>query len=148
LAREAILRDNPEFRKARRRREAYGKFIPEGQVEDYVEYYEIPPKSSDEWYVNHSNETYYEDDWFLQEHPEFYDIMTNAEIMGDDVWSERDFSKVPTKEVHKKYKRYVDMGIGKPRLWFRCHNEDLDDWLHDAKGLKRAFGTDRCLFNE
>jgi len=148
LAREAILRDNPEFRKARRRREAYGKFIPEERVEDYVEYYEIPPKSSDDWYDRNTSEVYYEDDWFLMEHPEFYAIMIDPEIMGEDAWQPRNFEGVPTRDVFKKYKRYKDMESVKSRLWYRCHNEELDDWLVDVKGLVPAYGTDRCLFNQ
>jgi len=150
ITREAILRDNPEFRKARRRREAYGRYIPADQVEDYVGYYEIPPKSSDDWYVNHPNESYYEDDWYLMEHPEFYKVMIDPAILGDDAWNpdNRNFPDVPTRDVYKKYRRYVEMETPKSRLWFRCQNEDLDDWLHDAKGLKRAYGTDRCNFNQ
>ncbi len=148
LVREALLNDNPEFRKARRRREAYGKFIPEAQIEDYVDYYEIPPKSSDEWYATYSNVPYYEDDWFLMEHPEFYKIMIDPEIMGEAAWQPRDFSKVPTREVFKQYRKYLGLETPKARLWYRCSNKDLDDWLHTAKGLKRAYGTDRCLFNQ
>ena len=61
--RASYLAANTDYRKARRKREAYQKDIPEKYIENYVEYYELPEKGySQEYYLfNHLN--YYRDVW-------------------------------------------------------------------------------------
>ena len=108
--------------------------MPDNVLDDYVDYYEVPPKSSDPWYIDNPGESYYGDDWFLMEHPELYQAMIDPEIMGDNVWQPRDFSKVPTKEVFKLYRIYKGLPLGQPRLDYRAKHPELDEWLVLAKG--------------
>jgi len=122
--REQILKDNPDFARARREREAYGLFLPEDLVEDYADWYEIE-KAED---VDYSA-GWYEDDWFLMEREDFYNKMVELGI-----WQPKDFSKVPTHKVYTLYKTYLGLPTGKPRNDFRAKNPDLDDWLVKAKG--------------
>ena len=128
-AREKILDQYPEFAKARLRRMAYGKFIPETYVEDFVGYYGIlalgKPDIEEEWY---------EDDWFLMEHPEFHQTMVDLEL-----WDERDFGKVPTREVYSLMIQYGDLekgtSYGSPRFAFRHTHQALEDYFVDILGM-------------
>jgi len=104
VARGKILADNPDFASDRRRREAYGKFVPEKHIETYVSYFEVPGKPDD----YPKNVSYYEDDWFLMEHEDFYKIVYLG-IMGN---KERDFSEVPTRKILNKYLTYLDKNEG------------------------------------
>ncbi|GAJ01004.1 unnamed protein product, partial [marine sediment metagenome] len=123
-AREKILTANPEFAFDRRRREAYGNFVPEHLVDTYAEWFTTKPqKSDDPWFDEHPTQTYYGDDWWLMERMEFYDTMV---AMG--LWEERDFSKVPTKAVFALYKTYVGIPQGAPQLNYRARFPELDAW--------------------
>jgi len=117
--REAFLEANSEYADDRRRKDAYGYEFPDNLIETYVEYYKIDLKG-------------YADDWFLMEHPEFYNKMLELEI-----WTkEKDFSKVPTKEVYALYQTYQGLPTGQPRVDFRARYPKLDDWLVLAFGYK------------
>ncbi|MBA7697318.1 hypothetical protein ES703_105983 [subsurface metagenome] len=106
--RAQLLTGNPQYRRDRRRREAVVIGFPEDLLDDYVGYYEIPPKSEVSWYKDYPSVPYYEDDWFLMEHPDFYRAMISEEVMGDEAWEPRDFSKVPSREVFREsnYNRF------------------------------------------
>ncbi|MFP3897917.1 MAG: hypothetical protein ACLFVD_01175 [Dehalococcoidia bacterium] len=121
--REQILSDNPEFARARLERQAYGLFFPENLIDDYVDWYSVKRKD-------------YEDDWWLMDHPDFYEAMLE---MG--IWKqEKDFSKVPTREVWAAYQVYLSLPTGTPRLDYRVKHPDLDAWLVLAKGYKPVSG--------
>lgn len=73
---------------------ALQKEIPDNLVTTYVDYYGIRKREGVDYSAG-----WYEDDWFLMAHPDFYNTMLS---MG--LWTEpRDFSKVPTREVYKLY---------------------------------------------
>jgi len=114
-------------------------------LDDYVGYNEIPftdkAKSLDPFYKEHPNETYYEDDWYLIEHPEFYrEMLALRDADGKPVWDkkakDKQLSKAPTREVHALYKEYTDLITGKPREDFRWEHRDLDKWGQLVFGWK------------
>ena len=116
-----------EFGLAELERNAYGKFVAEGFVDNYVGYYTIIGEGKPDNYedVNGTN-LWYEDDWFLVENTEFYE-QVYQELLGNE---QRDFSKLPTRAVFAKYLEYLQLsGAGKIRDDFRWNNLDLDDWL-------------------
>jgi len=115
--RDQYLNSHPEFRDDRNRMKAMDYEFPEALIEDWVA-----------WYAE--SRSGYEDDWWLMEHPEFCKAMYDL-----DIWTEeRDFSKVPTRDVYSLYKTYMGLPTGQPRLDFRAKHLDLDDWLVKAKG--------------
>uniref|UniRef100_A0A6M3XEJ8 ParB-like N-terminal domain-containing protein n=1 Tax=viral metagenome TaxID=1070528 RepID=A0A6M3XEJ8_9ZZZZ len=131
-ARAKALRFTPdgkytELGLAEVRRNAYGKFVPEARVNDYVEYYTLigegkPPNYEE---VN-KTDLWYDDDWYLIEHPEFYQAVYKELLENQ----KKDFSKVPTREVFAKYLEYLKLSkAGKIRDDFRWENLDLDNWL-------------------
>jgi hypothetical protein len=129
--RNQLLWDNPEFARARRQIEAWDVWFPDELVDTYVEYYT-------KFYDTEGTRGTYEDDWFLMEHPDFYEAMCNPEIMGNDAWDpgNRDFSKVPTREVGELYKEYQKEAKGDAREEFRRQHLDLDAWGVLALGWK------------
>jgi hypothetical protein len=131
-ARQKLYKDNPEFYKAKYTIEAYKLKIPDNMVDTYVEWYTAKPtKATDKWYEEHPNEVFYGDEWWLQDHMEFYEMMVSMELLAP-----IDFSKVPTKEVFELYKQYKDLP-SKPqatRQEFRRQHPELDKWLVLAFG--------------
>jgi hypothetical protein len=73
---------------------------------------------------------WYEDDWYLIEHPAFYEDI----YLGLFGLQERDFSKVPTREVFDKYAEYALLTTNKAREDYRANNLDLDAWGQTAFG--------------
>jgi len=122
--REQYLSSHPEFRDDRNRMKAMDAKFPETLIEDWVE-----------WYAEVRSG--YEDDWWLMEHKEFHDTMYKLGIWTE----ERDFSKVPTREVYALYQTYQGLPSGTPRLDFRAKHPDLDAWLVLKFGYKPI--TDR-----
>ena len=136
-AREDFLANNPEYERSIYYRKAMDMEFPEDLIDTYVDWYANPPtKADDRWFGNHPNESFYGDDWWLLEHKEFYQAMISPEIMGENAWQPRDFSKVPTQEVFGLYQQYLDLPVGQDRLDFREKHPELDNWLVLAKGLK------------
>ena len=140
--REQILADNPNFARARRLREGYDKFrnIQSDAVhklaEEYAKWFiDAPKKKDDLWFKSHPDETFYGDQWWLMEHPEFVDAMVDEKIWKRDS-KFLDFSKVPTKEVFQLYKTYQELPRGTPGFDFRAQHPELDAWLVLAKGFK------------
>uniref|UniRef100_A0A6M3K9Z4 Uncharacterized protein n=1 Tax=viral metagenome TaxID=1070528 RepID=A0A6M3K9Z4_9ZZZZ len=98
-----------------------------GLVTDYVGYYTIFNEGKGRNYeeINKTSE-WYDDDWYLIEHPEFYQGVYKELLENQ----KRDFSKVPTREVFTKYLEYLKLSkAGKIRDDFRWENLDLDNWL-------------------
>ena len=118
-----------EFGKAEKRLDAYSLFVPKDLVETFVEYYTSSKlKKPDDWEYDY----WYEDDWFLMEHPRFYQTMLDLKI-----WLEpTDFSKVPTRKVFELYKTYQGLPSGSSRFDFRAKHPDLDAWLVLKLGYK------------
>jgi len=122
------FRDDTTFEQIRYRIEAYDLFFPENLIDTYVE-----------WYTNiklHRPEGYegdwYEDDWFLMAHKEFYNTLLTMEIWKE----ERDFTNVPSREIFSLYQQYLRIATSAKRLAFRRDHPELDSWLHTAKGYK------------
>lgn len=134
--RGGLLARNPDFQQAIWERDAYLKFIGKEEfVPDYVGYYvhiKANPKPSTANY-------WFEDDWYLLEHPEFYKAMTDLYVQtnGKDGWKpgERDFSRVPPKNVYEMYLVYdsiigsEDMSQSVARRQYRRNHPELDAWL-------------------
>ncbi len=124
--RNGILARNPDFKKARWEQDAYLLFIGQERfVPDYLGYKDITDKGKPT-----GQEDWFEDDWFLLDHPEFYKAM-----VANGQWQERDFSRVPTRAIFQLYQIY-DAIIGDPktsraeaRRQFRRRHPDFDAWL-------------------
>jgi hypothetical protein len=117
-----------EFGLAEIRRDAYGQYVPDEYIERYVDYYKIVAEGAGESWPKDRNGnrlTWYEDDWYLIEHPAFYEDV----YLGQLELEERDFSKVPSKEVFQKYALYVKMVTDTERKNYRARNPDLEKWL-------------------
>ncbi len=137
--RERYLSEKPEYNKARYRRDAYGlrdkafNPFPNELVDTYVDYYTNPTLVKPvDWEAD-----WYEDDWFLQDNPEFHQALVDYGKFSD----LRDLSKVPTREVFSSYQEYLgiegnDISKTQAKLNFRHENLDLDDWLVETKGFK------------
>jgi len=122
-AREQYLTSHPDFRDDRNRMKAMDVDFPKHLIEDWVE-----------WYAE--SRSGYEDDWFLMEHKEFYDTMYKLGI-----WTEqKDFSKVPTREVYKLYQEYSGLPEGQARLNFRHEHPELDAWMLLAGKVTKLVG--------
>lgn len=110
----AILGANPEYARARRERDAWDVGFGENLIGDYIDWY------NSDWAHK------YEDDWFLMEHPEFYQEMLKLEIFTDP----RDFNKVVTRDEYPLYVDYYNLPTsGNSREWFRWDNPELDACL-------------------
>ncbi len=106
---------------------AYKNLFPDKQVKNYVKWYTDYQKKPE----GHEG-TWYEDDWFLMENPDFVKTM-----LDEGVWTkERDFSKVPTREVLRLYEQYQKLDEGADRLAFRQRHRDLNKWGHEKFGWK------------
>ncbi|KKN45281.1 hypothetical protein LCGC14_0684670 [marine sediment metagenome] len=131
-ARDAIRFDDEgkytEFGLDELRRNAYGKFVPETLVSNYVGYYTIIGEGKPDNYEDvNKTDLWYDDDWFLRENIEFYEQVYKGILENE----KRDFSKVPSREIFSKYLEYlqIDARQAKLRDDFRWDNLDLDDWL-------------------
>jgi hypothetical protein len=94
-------------------------------MKDYVEWYvrgEFKPPQ--DWYETTGTDKWYEDDWFLMEHQDFYQAMRKAEVFTE----RRNFLKVPTRGVYEKYLEYLNLETSQSRMLFRWNNRDLDRW--------------------
>jgi len=126
-AREAMIFSNDKmtsFGVAYYTINALQKNLPENLVTTYVGYYGIRKKEGGDYSAG-----WYEDDWYLLEHKDFYQTMLSLGL-----WQSRDFSKVPTRQVYSLYQTYMGLPTGTPRLDFRAQHLDLDNWLVKAKG--------------
>lgn len=107
-------------------RNAYGALVPEQLVDAYVGYYKIigegKPKN---WALNTGTDLWYEDDWYLMEHMEFYTTVYKG-ILGNEA---RDFTKIPTREVFNQYLTYISLPHLKAKDDYRWDNRELDAWL-------------------
>jgi len=129
--REAFLYDedgNPtDYCQGRYRRQAYEKDVPERYHPEYIEWYTSPDlKKPDDWEDRTNQDRWYEDDWYLMEHPEFHQMLVDKGIFKE----LRTFENVPTKEVFNLWLEYnrIDSDNREERYQFRLDNPDLDKW--------------------
>jgi len=139
--REAMLFDTKgmtSFGVAYYTKEALKKDIPENLVNTYVGYYGVRKKEG----VDYSKTGWYDDDWYLIENMDFYDTMVTMRL-----WQERDFSKVPTREVFNLYQTYYTKHEGQERITFRIQHPELDAWLVWAKQYSFASDATRDIYS-
>lgn len=137
----------PGFKEARYRVEAYDIGFPEPLHDDYVE-----------WYLKYSKKpkgyegTWYDDDRWLIEHPEFHQAMVDLYVAseGKSGWKElRDLSKVPSEKLEMLLNKYFGMPTGDPgKLAMRCESKELDNYLVNVHGYTPCYGTYRCGIGE
>ena len=117
-----------EFGLAEIKRQAYANYIADEYIERYAGYYKVLAEGRPENWPKDRNGnklTWYEDDWYLQEHPEFYENVYLGVLELEPV----DFSMLPSREVFQKYAVYSGLPEGKRRDDYRAANRDLDKWL-------------------
>jgi len=126
-----------EFGEAYYRREAYELFIPDNLADDYVGWKKVEATGKPETWAKATNQSgdgeWYEDDWYLIEHPRLYAALKKAMRKSNPNWhvkrDEEYYSKVPTRDVFQKYLAYLTRLKGKDRDDYRWDNLDLDAWL-------------------
>jgi len=118
-------------------KKALEKNIPDNLVTTYVDYYGIRKKEGVDYSAG-----WYEDDWFLIENKDFYDTMVD---MG--LWQERDFTKIPTREVFNLYQTYYTKHEGQERITFRIQHPELDAWLVYAKQYSYTSDVARDIYS-
>ncbi len=123
--RDNMFRENPKFMEAHYKRDAYSKFFPKELITDYVNWKVQGRKS-----VSKDEKGEYDDYWFLQEHPEFYQAMKKTQE-----WKPVDFRKVPSRGVYKLYQGYKEVPDYpvERRLQFRYDHPELNQWGMDAQ---------------
>jgi len=95
---------------------AYERGVPESHIDNYVGYHSLKkPAEQDLWYEN---------DWFLMENTKFYQEVYIS-LLGN---KPKDFTKVPTRAVFKKYLKYDALPHQFAKKEYRLNNPDLDAW--------------------
>jgi hypothetical protein len=128
-----------DFGKAEIRRNAYEIYVPDKYVDRYVDYYSLLADGIPaDWPKDKSGNrlSWYGDDWFLIEHPAFYENVYLGLLENEKI----DFSKTPSREVFERYAQYVNLIEGQPRDEFRAneyqsHGKDFEEWLLLAKKI-------------
>jgi len=117
--------------------------VPEKFINRYVDWRllnqkGIPPR----W---PKGESWYEDDWYLINHPAFYEEVYVGLLGLKDYLNEKTKKgmlykdTVPSREVWRNYLDYLDLTTGKDRDEYRWQiwlsgDRDFDKWLVDVKG--------------
>ncbi len=95
---------------------AYKLYVPDNQIENYVAYKAVEGTAG------------YEDDWWMMEHPDYYqEVYLNKDIYPDH--QRKDYREVPTREVYAKYLEFQKLGSTYSEDNYRWNNRDLDAWL-------------------
>ena len=130
-----ILLENPNKTPADLlRMTAYKAYVPEEYMARYVDYYTIEAAGIPKGYPE--SISYYEDDWYLQEHPDFYQKVYLG-LLGHKAIN---FNQVPSREVGALYIKYALLTTDAARKNFRLENELLETWLENVKGYKPIKG--------
>jgi len=118
---------DPQYAITERKIQAYDYGVPDEFIDLYVQYYNFESKGYDQERFLRDNKDYYNKVWL--------GVLGNKPI---------DFSKVPTVKEENLLNFYDNIPSGSLRLEARCKNKDLDNALVKYRGLKPAYGTDRC----
>jgi len=109
--------ESDEYRRINYQIGAISDAIPAEHRDSYVDWY-ITPRTG------------WEDDWYLQENPEFFQAMQSAGKLGG-----RDFASVPTRKVAGMIDTYDGLPkSGKDRFIYRHNNPELETYFVDIKG--------------
>jgi len=136
-ARDRLVLNDRDFQVAMWKRDGYKLFIGnEGQVDNYVGWQVIQDKGKPE-----TADYWFEDNWFLLDHPDFYKTMTGLYVAtdGKQGWKpgsrDKELSRTPTREIYEMYLVY-DAIIGSEnvsqsvaRKEYRRSHSILDAWL-------------------
>lgn len=115
-----------EFQIVRYRMEGLELAVPVNQVDNYVGWRKLQGEGKPgNWQVNSGTDLWYEDDWYLIEHMDFYRDIYKG-LLGNEA---RDFTKVPSRVVFKEYLEYVALPHLKAKDDYRWDHRDLDAWL-------------------
>ena len=71
---------------------------------------------------------------------EFYRMMINPDIRGEQAWERRDFSKIPPRELIPLLISYDNLPNGTPKLEYRLNHPELEKWFVEVLGLVPAEG--------
>lgn len=104
------------------RMDAYKLYVPEKFVNDYAGYYRLVKPTNYE--VLNKTALWFEDDWFMYEHPQFYRDVYIGLLKKQPI----NFTKLPTRQVFAKYLNYVQLVTNSQQRQYRWDNEDLDAW--------------------
>ena len=118
-----------EYATAQRKLQAYNQGVPDEFIDLYVQYYGLEAKGYDQERFLQANQDYYNKVWL--------EILNNKPI---------DFSKIPTIKEENLLNFYdnIPSADAKAKLAARCKDRELDAALVKYRGLKPAYGTDRC----
>ncbi len=148
--RDEYLRKHPKYHVARLEKEVDSLDIPpevlaRGFKENFVEFRLLNFNKPEDWEETSGTTLWFEDEWYLMEHMEFYKAATEGdgvdpkrrkEFLGLLDWDRRDFRKVPTREVFEKYLKYRRLQTQAGRDRYRYDNYDLDLWGQERFGWK------------
>ena len=118
------LKGNDDYWTATLQRDAYKLTVPDQHIQSYVDYRKKQTEGKPKDYPE--DLPYYEDDWWMMEHPEFYKEVY-LDILKNDRKDYR--STPPTRELGAKWIAYNKIENNQSaRDLFRLQNPDLDSW--------------------
>lgn len=125
-----------QFQLARYELDGYEAFIPDDYISDYVGWRKVDGEGKPEnWELNSKTDLWFEDDWYLMEHRNFYENVY-IKIMGQERKDYRGTRALPTREVFGKYLEYLTKASQFTKKEYRANNLDLDAW-----GVERGIWT-------
>lgn len=102
-----------DFWRLKKRREVLLDMVPPGQMtDDQVEWLALKEEGQpDNWKEISGQNAWYEEDWFAEEHPQWYrDVYLNPKYNNGVVRQRLDFRPVPTRAVFNRYlENYVPL---------------------------------------
>lgn len=146
---KTVNKEMTEFGLADARREAYKNFVPEtypnknaktNPIDDYVAWKKLQSEGKPkDWADRSGTDRWYEDDWFMQEHRDFYkEVYMNPKNNNGVQREPWDFRKKPqTREIFTQYLGYVNTPEGTARVDYRWNlwsngKTGLEDWMVEA----------------
>ncbi len=132
-----MLTGNNEYARKRIERQAYEKDVPltyskedaKGDpISDYISWNLDPElQKPADWKKKTGTDLWFEDDWFLMEHKDFYKEIYKG-VLGKQAKDYRGTNTLPTEEVFEKYLVYLTKTY-RMRENYRFYNQDLEDWM-------------------
>ncbi len=133
-----------DFGKAEIRRNGYEQLVPDNYIERWTDWGILNSEGRpDDWPETRTGtHTWYEDDWYLIDHPSYYKTIYVGQMGLNDYLNEKDENgiaykeKVPTREVFALYVQYEKLPEGKPREDLRWEHPELEAWGQRKFGWK------------
>jgi len=141
IARQAMLFNKDgtlsDFGVADVKRTGYKELVPETYIGRYTDFKVLSVEGIPASWPEDSTgkkRTWYEDDWYLQEHPSFYDNVYIG-LLDSTPYSKDDWERVPTREVWSAYvEEYLKAATAAEKRRIRWNNRPLDTWGQIAFG--------------